>query len=82
MKQKIPVIILITVSLILLAFITPSFIHNRKHEMSNNQLVASHIYGLIAGNIEKPIGVTTGLSSDEFLIRVLEREEETSEKEM
>ena len=74
MKQKIPIIILITVSLFLLALITPSFIHNKKHENSNNQLVASHIYGLIAANIERPIGITSGLSSDEFLIRTLEDE--------
>lgn len=82
MKQKIPVIILIAVSLVLLAVITPSYLHNRSHEISNNQLVASHIYGLIEGNIERPIGITSGLSSDEFLIRALEREENTNEKEM
>ncbi len=82
MKQKIPVIILITLSIIFLAFITPSFIHNKSHEISNNQLVASHIYGLIAGNIERPIGITSGLSSDEFLIRTIEREDTTEEKVM
>ena len=82
MKQKIPVIILITASLILLAFITPSFLHNKTHEISNNQLGASHIYSVIEGNIERPIGITSGLSSDEFLIRALEREESTNEKEM
>ena len=82
MKQKIPVLILIAVSLILLAVITPSYLHNKSHEISNNQLIASHIYGLIEGNIERPIGITSGLSSDEFLIRALEREENTNEKEM
>ncbi len=82
MKQKIPVIILITVSLILLSFITPSFLHNKQHEISNNQLIASHIYGLIAGNIERPIGISTGLSSDDFLIRALEQEENTNPKVM
>lgn len=82
MKQKIPVIILITASLILLSFITPSFLHNKKHEISSNQLVASHIYGLIAGNTQRPIGISTGLSSDEFLIRALEREDQTNEKQM
>ena len=82
MKQKIPVLILITISLILLAVITPSYLHNRAHEISNNQLVASHVFGLIEGNIERPIGITTGLSSDEFLIRALEREDKTNEKEM
>ena len=81
MKQKIPIIILITASLFLLALITPSFIHNKKHENSNNKLVASHIYGLIAANIERPIGITSGLSSDEFLIRTLE-EEVTGKKNM
>lgn len=50
--------------------------------MSNNQLVASHIYGLIAGNIERPVGITTGLSSDEFLIRALENEESTNDRVM
>lgn len=82
MKQKIPTLILIVLSLILLAIITPSYLHNRSHEISNNQLVASHIHGLIAGNIERPIGITTGLSSDEFLIRALEREDKTNQKEM
>ena len=79
LKQKIPVIILIAVSLVLLAVITPSYLHNRSHEISNNQLIASHIYSLIEGNIERPIGITSGLSSDEFLIRALEREENTNE---
>ena len=82
MKQKIIIIIFITASLILLGFITPSFLHNKKNEISNNQLVASHIYGLIAGNIERPIGISTGLSSDEFLVRALEQEENTPEKVM
>ena len=82
MKQKIPELILISASLLLLAVITPSYLHNRSHEISNNQLVASHIHGLIEGNIERPIGITTGLSSDDFLIRALEREENTNEKEM
>ena len=82
MKQKIPLLILITFSLVLLAFITPSFIHNKSHEISNNQLIASHIYGLIAGNIERPIGITTGLSSDDFLIRALEQEENTKPEAM
>lgn len=82
LKQKFPIFILITVSLILLAVITPSYLHNKSHEISNNQLVASHIHGLIAGNIERPIGITSGLSSDEFLIQALEREEKTNEKEM
>ncbi len=82
MKQKIPVLILIVLSLVLLAIITPSYLHNRSHEISNNQMVASHIHGLIAGNIERPIGITTGLSSDEFLIRALENEKNTNEKEM
>ena len=80
MKQKIPVIILIAASLVLLALITPSFLHNKKHELSNNQLVASHIYGLIAGNIERPIGIVSGLSSDEFLIRTLEDEDNLNKK--
>ena len=82
MKQKFPILILITASLILLAFITPSFLHNKKHEISNNQLVASHIYGLIAANTQRPIGISTGLSSDEFLIHALERESQTPEKQM
>ena len=82
MKQKIIVLILIAASLILLSFITPSFLHNKTHEISNNQLVASHIYGLIEGNIQKPIGIATGLSSDEFLIRTLEQEENLNEKAM
>ncbi len=82
MKQKIFILFLITASLVLLSFITPSFLHNKSHEIYNNQLVASHIYGLIEGNIERPVGVTTGLSSDEFLIRALEREENTDEKIM
>ena len=82
LKQKIPVLILIILSLIFLSVITPSYLHNKTHEISNNQLVASHIYGLIEGNIERPIGITSGLSSDEFLIRALEREEHTNEKEM
>lgn len=82
MRQKIPVIILISLSLILLAFITPSFLHNKAHEISNNQLIASHIFGIIEGNIQKPIGVVTGLSSDEFLIRTLEEEENTNIKVM
>ena len=82
MKQKIFILFLITASLVLLSFITPSFFHNKSHEIYNNQLVASHIYGLIEGNIERPVGVTTGLSSDEFLIRALEREENTDEKIM
>ncbi len=82
MKQKLPVIILLCISLVLLTFITPSFLHNKKHEISNNQLVASHIYGLIAGNIERPIGISTGLSSDEFLVRTLEQEENIPENIM
>lgn len=82
MKQKIPVFILLTVSLILLAVITPSYLHNKSHEISNNQLVASHIHGLIAGNIERPIGIMTGLSSDEFLIQALENEVNVNEKAM
>ena len=53
MKQRISILILITASLVLLAAITPSFLHNKKHEISNNQLIGSHIYGLIAGNIER-----------------------------
>lgn len=82
MRQKIPIIILIAISLILLSLITPSFLHNKSHEISNNQLIASHIHGLIEGNIQKPIGVATGLSSDEFLIRALEQEENTNDKVM
>ncbi len=82
MKQKLLILFLITASLVLLSFITPTFLHNKSHEIYNNQLVASHIFGLIEGNIERPIGVTTGLSSDEFLIRALEREENTDEKIM
>ena len=82
MKQKIPILILLFLSLVILAFITPSFIHNKSHELSNNQLVASHIHGLIAGNIERPIGISTGLSSDEFLVRTLEQEENIPEKAM
>lgn len=82
MKQKIIIIVLISASLVLLAFITPSFLHNKKHEISNNQLVASHIYGLIAGTIERPIGISKGFSSDEFLIRALEQEEKTDQKVM
>ncbi len=82
MKQKIPVFILLTVSLILLAVITPSYLHNKSHEISNNQLVASHIHSLIAGNIERPIGIMTGLSSDEFLIQALEGEKNINEKAM
>ena len=82
MKQKIFILFLITASLVLLSFITPSFLHNKSHEIYNNQLVASHIFGLIEGNIERPVGVTTGLSTDEFLIRALEREENTDEKIM
>lgn len=82
MKPKIPIIILLLISLILLAFITPSFLHNKKHEFSNNQLIASHIYGLIEGNIERPIGISTGLSSDEFLVRTLEQENSIPEKVM
>ena len=82
MKQKIPVIILIAASLVLLALITPSFLHNKKHEISNNQLIASHVYGLIEANIERPIGITKGLSSDEFLIRALEQEENTNIRAM
>ena len=82
MKQKIPVIILITISLILLTAIIPSFLRNKSHEISNNQLIASHIYSLIEGNIQRPIGVATGLSSDEFLIRALEHEDTTDTKTM
>ncbi len=82
MKQKITIIVLIILSLFLLAFVTPSFLHNKNHEISNNQLVASHIYGLIAGTIERPIGISRGLSSDEFLIRALEQEPNTPEKAM
>ena len=82
MRQKIPIIILIAISLILLSLIAPSFLHNKSHEISNNQLIASHIHGLIEGNIQKPIGVATGLSSDEFLIRALEQEENTNDKVM
>ena len=82
LKQKIPIIILITASLILLAIITPSYLHNKKHEISNNQLVASHIYGLIASNTQRPIGISTGLSSDDFLVRTLQQEEDTDEKVM
>ncbi|MCR4952785.1 MAG: sensor domain-containing diguanylate cyclase [Treponema sp.] len=82
MKQKIPIIILIAASLVLLALITPSFLHNKSHEISNNQLVASHIYGLIEGNIQRPIGIASGLSSDEFLVRALEREDKTDLKSM
>lgn len=82
MKQKIFILFLITASLVLLSFITPTFFHNKSHEFFNNQLLASHIFGLIEGNIERPIGVTTGLSSDEFLIRALEREDNTDEKIM
>ena len=82
MKQKLLILFLIIASLVLLSFITPTFLHNKSHEIYNNQLVASHIFGLIEGNIERPIGVTTGLSSDEFLIRALEREENTDEKIM
>ena len=82
LKQKIPVIILLVLSLLLITYITPSFLHNKQHEISNNQLVASHIYGLIAGSVERPIGISTGLSSDEFLIRALEQEEETNPKAM
>ena len=82
MKQKLPIIIFITISLVLLSFIVPSFLHNKQHEISNNQLVASHIYGLIAGNIERPIGISTGLATDEFLIRTLENEENVPEKAM
>ena len=82
MKQRITALILITASLVLLAAITPSFLHNKKHEISNNQLVASHIYGLIAGNIQRPIGISTGLSSDEFLVRTLEQEENIPENAM
>ena len=80
MKQKIPIIILISASIILLALITPSFLHNKQHEVSNNQLVASHVYGLIEGTLQRPIGISSGLSSDEFLIRTLEREEFTEEE--
>ena len=82
MKQKIPIIILITASLIFLAAITPSYLHNKKHEISNNQLVASHIYGIIASNTQRPIGISTGLSSDDFLVRALEQEEKSDEKIM
>ena len=82
MKQKILIIILNAASIILLSFITPSFLHNKNHEISNNQLVASHIYGLIAANTQRPIGISTGLSSDEFLIQALERESQTNEKQM
>lgn len=82
MKQKILIIILNAASIILLSFITPSFLHNKNHEISNNQLVASHIYGLIAANTQRPIGISTGLSSDEFLIQALEREAQTNEKQM
>lgn len=82
MKQKIPIIIFIAASIVLLCLITPSFLHNKTHEISNNQLVGSHIYGLIEGNIQRPIGIATGLSSDEFLIRALEREDKTDKKAM
>ena len=82
MKQKIPVIILLSISLIFLTAITPSYLHNKSHELSNNQLVASHIYGLVAGNIERPIGITTGLASDEFLARALQQEDYMPEKAM
>ena len=82
MKKKILTVLLTAALLLLLIFVMPSFLHNKKNERADNQLVASHIYGLIAGNIEKPVGVTTGLSSDEFLIRVLRQEESTSEKAM
>ena len=82
MKQKIPVLLLLFFSLILLGFITPSFLHNKAHETSTNQLVGSHIYGLIEGNIQRPIGVATGLSSDEFLIRAIESENTTDVKTM
>ncbi len=82
MRYKIPVIILITLSIFLIIFITPSFLHNKQHEISNNQLIASHIYSLVEGTIQRPIGITTGLSSDEFLIRVLEEESNTDEKQM
>ena len=82
MKKKSLTVILTAALLLLLIFVMPSYLHNKKNERTNNQLVASHIYGLIAGNIEKPIGVTTGLSSDEFLVRVLQQEENTSEKAM
>ncbi len=82
MKQKLPVIILLSASLILLAAITPSYLHNKKHEISNNQLIASHIYGIIEGTTQRPIGVSNGLSSDEFLIRALENEVNTDEKQM
>ena len=82
MKQKLIILFLITASLVLLSFITPSFLHNKSHEISNNQLIGSHIFGLIEGNIARPVGVTTGLSSDEFLIRALEQEEITDEKIM
>ncbi len=82
MRYKIPVIILIAVSIFLIAFITPSFLHNKQHEISNNQLIASHIYGLVEGGIQRPIGICTGLSSDEFLIRNLEQEENTETYKM
>ncbi len=82
LKQKKPVIILITASIILLTIITPSHFKDKKHEISNNQLVASHIYGLIAGNTERPINISKGLSSDEFLVRALEQEENTNVKIM
>lgn len=61
MKQKILIIILNAASIILLSFITPSFLHNKNHEISNNQLVASHIYGLIAANTQRPIGISIGV---------------------
>ena len=82
LKQKIPIIILLFSAINLLSIITPAYLHNEKHEISNNQLIASHIHGLIEGNIQRPIGVVTGLSSDEFLVRALEQEEETDNKVM
>ena len=82
LKQKIPLLILLLSAINLLSIITPAYLHNEKHEISNNQLIASHIHGLIEGNIQRPIGVVTGLSSDEFLVRALEQEEETDNKVM
>ncbi len=82
MKQKIATIILISASIILLTFITPSFLKNKQNEVSDNKLIGSHIFSIIAGNIERPIGISTGLSSDDFLIRALEREDIVDEKQM
>ncbi len=45
-------------------------------------MIASHIFGLIESTIERPIGISKGWSSDEFLVRALELEEQTDEKTM